>query len=238
MDGTFHIVPTNIAKGTYKGAKIRNTIVPVAFGVNKDGVILDGFMWRMLFKTKLIRRLGIHFNEKARPREDQLFNQAIACGADTVVVSDMPVYYYRINPSSVTASLNYSFNLEMECSAYKYFFEMSLNNMEKNRVKEEAIYSIYSNLFQTIYGIYLNCAKRYNFSNLRGQAHIADLYFPRKLLKKMCKVRKEGKISLTERVEYMCLNYGGNLCLLWLIKIGLLLKGVIRHEIKGINKEQ
>ncbi|MCD7836139.1 MAG: glycosyltransferase [Lachnospiraceae bacterium] len=223
-DGTNQLIPLNIPAGVYKDKDIRNTIIPVVFGPNKDGIILNGFMWRMIFRTKLARQLGIKFSEEAKPREDQLFNQTIACSAKTVVVCEFPVYYYRVNPNSVTALLVHSFDLKRECETLKYFYETSIKNMEGGKAEDAAVYSVYANFFRTIYAICLNCAKTDSFAKLKEDAQILESYFPRKLLDTACEIRKRGKMSGTEKIEHMCLSFGGIVCLLRVIKVGVLLR--------------
>lgn len=224
-DGKERFISLSIPGGIYKGKDIFDNIVPIAFGYNKAGIILDGFMWRMMFRTELVESIDNMFYEEAKPKEDQLFNQRISCFAKTVAVIDLPVYHYRCNPDSVTAKLSKNFDLKSECQRTKFHFEQSLKNMTEGNVEQYALYSIYSNLFQSIYVLCLNVAKTYAFSKLKVGADILTKYFPLELLKKMCAIRKDSAMSRLEKTVCFFLNKGNFCMLMWLIKISLKIKG-------------
>jgi glycosyltransferase involved in cell wall biosynthesis len=55
-----------------------------------------------LYRRDLIRKNGIRFREGLRLSEDTLFNLDYLSCIDRVVVTDLPVFFYRQNTSSVT----------------------------------------------------------------------------------------------------------------------------------------
>ncbi len=226
-DGTKKLVPLNIENGVYTGEKLINEIIPISFGYNTENVIIHGFMWRMLFKSELVKELNNKFFEEAKPKEDQLFNQLVACASKSVCVVDFPVYHYRVNEESVTAILQKKFNLESDCKNIKFHFEQSLKNAAEGDVEKLVEYNIYSNLFSSIYSLCLNSAKTKKNKELKHASNVILQHFSKDLLKKMCNFRKNGKKSTFEKVTEKCLKGGSVLMLLYIIKFGLKLKGRI-----------
>lgn len=226
-DGTKKLISLNVEKGVYTGEKLIEQIIPISFGYNTENVILKGFMWRMLFKSELVKLLDNKFFEEAKPREDELFNQRIACASKRVCVVDFPVYHYRINEESVTAKLQKNFNLESDCKNIKFHFEKSLMNAKEGKVEQLVECSVFLNLFSNIYALCLNCAKFKKFNQLENASNIILQYFSKDLLEKMGDCRKNSKMSLIEKVTEKCLKGGRVLALLYIIKFSLKLKGRI-----------
>ena len=67
------------------------------FGENYQGA-----PWGKLFAKKLLQEQNLFFCEGLHPYEDTLFNVCAAFRAARVVLMDCCVYFYRINPGSVT----------------------------------------------------------------------------------------------------------------------------------------
>lgn len=62
--------------------------------------------WARLYRGRVIREKNLRFHEGLRLSEDTLFNLDYLSCIDTVVVTDLPVLYYRHPPSSVTSVFN------------------------------------------------------------------------------------------------------------------------------------
>ena len=62
--------------------------------------------WAKLFLNDVIRKNAIQFHEDLRLSEDTLFHLEYLACIDRVVVSNLPVLYYRQNTSSVTRVFN------------------------------------------------------------------------------------------------------------------------------------
>ena len=58
--------------------------------------------WARLYRSSVIREKGIRFHEGMRVSEDMLFNLDYLSCIEQVVITDLPVLYYRCNTASVT----------------------------------------------------------------------------------------------------------------------------------------
>jgi glycosyltransferase EpsJ len=101
-DGREEIEPGALPPGVYGPGEIRTGLVDRLLGerMGKPGEVLNGFIWRFLFTTSLVRDQGISF--EGAYLEDELFLLEYFCGAKKLAMIGEPVYYYLQNPVSVT----------------------------------------------------------------------------------------------------------------------------------------
>ena len=98
-DGSKTIEPL-LPAGIYDAQGIREGIVYPLLGDRLTAPVFNGFIWRYLFSTKIIRTAHITF--EGAYLEDELFLMEYFCNAHKLAVTDQPLYRYFINPSSAT----------------------------------------------------------------------------------------------------------------------------------------
>lgn len=86
--------------GVYDQEGIREGIVYPLLGDRLSQPAFNGFIWRYLFSTKLIRDNHIEF--EGAYLEDELFLMEYFCCARKLIVTEQPLYRYFHNPSSAT----------------------------------------------------------------------------------------------------------------------------------------
>ncbi len=224
-DGAKTFMSVNITPGVYKENEVLENIVPAIFGYDKNGIIIHGFMWRMLFRAKIIYDIKSVFFEEAKPKEDQLFNQLVVSAAKNIMILDIPVYNYRINPNSVTEKLRQNFNLESTLKNAKFHFEKSKENMALSNLQESVESSIYINLFYTLYEICLNSAKYLRFSKVAASSDLIKKHFDKDILKTVAQIKKEQGISGLDKIIAFCYKTGNFSLLIFIIKVALKLRG-------------
>ena len=86
--------------GVYDEQGIREGIVYPLLGDRLTQPVFNGFIWRYLFSTKILRSARITF--EGAYLEDELFLMEYFCNAHKLAVTEEPLYRYFLNPSSAT----------------------------------------------------------------------------------------------------------------------------------------
>ena len=89
-----------LPQGIYDSTAILEGLVYPLVGDRVGAKVVNGFIWRYLYTTSLIRENGIVF--EGAYLEDELFLIEYFCKAKRLVVADAPLYCYLQNPTSVT----------------------------------------------------------------------------------------------------------------------------------------
>lgn len=84
----------------YDEQGIRKGIVLPLLGERLRQPVFNGFIWRFLYSTEIIRKVGITF--EGAYLEDELFLMEYFCNARRLAVTDQPLYRYLFNPASAT----------------------------------------------------------------------------------------------------------------------------------------
>ncbi len=84
--------------GVYDREAVRERIVYPLLGDRLQIPVFNGFIWRFLFSSKLLR--GISF--EGAYLEDELFLMEYFCIAKKLAVTEEPLYRYLMNPNSAT----------------------------------------------------------------------------------------------------------------------------------------
>ncbi len=86
--------------GVYSREQIRESIVCPLLGERLRVPVFNGFIWRFLFSTKILRNAAIRF--EGAYLEDEIFLMEYFCNAEKLVVTEEPLYRYLLNPNSAT----------------------------------------------------------------------------------------------------------------------------------------
>lgn len=86
--------------GVYDEQGIREGIVYPLLGDRLKAPVFNGFIWRYLFSTKILR--SAHMSFEGAYLEDELFLMEYFCNAKKLAVTEQPLYRYFLNPTSVT----------------------------------------------------------------------------------------------------------------------------------------
>lgn len=97
--------------GIYRD-NIKEVVLPQAFGSLKGKDRLHGFMWKHLYRKKLILESGISLIEDLKPWEDQIFNIDFLQHCHSVLVDNQVIYNYFAKSGSVTRSMIVDFDAE------------------------------------------------------------------------------------------------------------------------------
>ena len=89
-----------IATGLYDKEKIIESIYPILIE-NKTGKYFIPHLWAAVFKKELYQKYQVK-NVKIDIGEDNACNKCMIYHANSIYISDKALYYYRINPNSVT----------------------------------------------------------------------------------------------------------------------------------------
>jgi len=65
---------------------------------------INDVCWNKLYKTDIIKKLGLEF--RVRFYEDTPFTRAYSLNIKQAVIVSLPLYYYFINPSSITCTIS------------------------------------------------------------------------------------------------------------------------------------
>lgn len=89
------------AEAVYKMSldPVNNRLLPDFFEIKPVSLAA---CWARLYRGSVIREKGIRFHEGMRVSEDMLFNLDYLSGIEQVMITDLPVLYYRCNTASVT----------------------------------------------------------------------------------------------------------------------------------------
>lgn len=84
-----------------------------------------GVMWNKLYRREIIERHGVRCSEQLRWSEDFLFNLAYIRYAARFAALQTPVYYYRRNEQSVTASaMSIGNTLSTKVNLFPYYKQL------------------------------------------------------------------------------------------------------------------
>lgn len=86
--------------GVYLQQEIQKQLVVPLLGERLRQPVFNGFIWRYLYSTQIIRQAGLTF--EGAYLEDELFLLEYFCNARKLSVTEQPLYRYLINPSSAT----------------------------------------------------------------------------------------------------------------------------------------
>lgn len=86
--------------GVYEKQGILDSVVYPLLGDRLAQPVFNGFIWRFLYSTDIIRRVGITF--EGAYLEDELFLMEYFCNAERLAVTEQPLYHYLLNPASAT----------------------------------------------------------------------------------------------------------------------------------------
>ena len=98
-NGSSSIEPL-LPAGVYDAQGIREGIVYPLLGDRLKMPVLNGFIWRFLFSTHILRSTQITF--EGAYLEDEIFLMEYFCNAHRLAVTDQPLYRYLLNPTSAT----------------------------------------------------------------------------------------------------------------------------------------
>lgn len=107
-----YTIPTPFGKGLYMDDRIKQEILPQAFGFLKGRERLHGFMWKHIYRKDILLGANICLIEDLKPWEDQIFNIDMLQHCQRVFVDDVVLYNYFANTGSVTSSMINSFDAD------------------------------------------------------------------------------------------------------------------------------
>lgn len=93
-------VETVLPAGIYDRSGILEGIVYPLLGDRLAQPLFNGFIWRYLFSAEILRSANITF--EGAYLEDELFLMEYFCTAQTLAVTEEPLYRYFLNPASAT----------------------------------------------------------------------------------------------------------------------------------------
>ena len=132
--------------GLYEDDDIKRNILPNAFGPYKNKRELHGFMWKEIFRRRIVK--DICFDETLKPYEDQIFNLEAIARCNRVYIDDTPIYNYVVNPQSITASIKNSFDFVTEYNRIYHLYvekkRLATDNVHLCALSTDAMESIYS----------------------------------------------------------------------------------------------
>lgn len=91
---------TVLPEGEYDTLDIRGKIVYPLLGERLRQPVFNGFIWRYLYTSSIVRENGITFD--GAYLEDELFLMEYFCNAKRLAVTEKPLYRYLQNPASAT----------------------------------------------------------------------------------------------------------------------------------------
>ena len=108
--------------GLYKGESIK-TLLPQAFGFLMGKTRLHGFMWKQIYRRKILIDSDINLLEKLKPWEDQVFNIDMIRHCQSVYVDKQVLYNYIANDQSLTAHMIANFDADSFLSTLLELYE-------------------------------------------------------------------------------------------------------------------
>lgn len=91
---------TVLPEGEYDTLEIREKIVYPLLGERLRQPVFNGFIWRYLYTSSIVRENEITFD--GAYLEDELFLMEYFCNAKRLAVTEKPLYRYLQNPASAT----------------------------------------------------------------------------------------------------------------------------------------
>ncbi|MCK9155336.1 MAG: glycosyltransferase [Paludibacteraceae bacterium] len=73
-----------------------------------DSTVISGNLWLCFFRRDIIEQNSLHFNEKMKYAEDQLFLYSYLTFCERIKSSNLHLYYYYNRPGSAMNNMNYS----------------------------------------------------------------------------------------------------------------------------------
>ena len=86
--------------GIYRGDELREKVLYPLLGDRLCPPIFNGFIWRYLFDAAILRQHGIRF--EGAYLEDEVFLLEYFAHAESLAVTETPLYRYLMNPDSAT----------------------------------------------------------------------------------------------------------------------------------------
>ena len=86
--------------GVYGQCEIQERIVYPLLGDRLQPPLFNGFIWRYLFSSSILRSARVSF--EGAYLEDELFLMEYFCNSRKLAVTDVPLYRYFLNPDSAT----------------------------------------------------------------------------------------------------------------------------------------
>lgn len=163
--GNIKLKPLGIPAGTYDKTKVLEVVKRI-FGPGQNAPAINGFTWRMLYRRELIEKTNNTFFTEAKPKEDQIFNQVHALNCNCIEIIEYPVYNYIVNPDSVTAKLQSSFDYAYSIRRDLFLLDKSMENSKIYNVYDQVIQNIFSNLYEGIYFTLVNTSKAIRLSEV------------------------------------------------------------------------
>ena len=96
--------------GIYRTPQEIDTILLQAFGGIGEKIILNGFVWKHVYRRKVLIDNNIHFLQNIMPYEDEIFNVDVIKRCRSVLCDINPIYHYVVNTASITIMLVKNFD--------------------------------------------------------------------------------------------------------------------------------
>lgn len=126
------------------------------------------FVWRYLYRLKLIKENKILFNEKIFIGEDVVFNLEILCNSGRVVAISDILYYYTTNNFNSLMRCKFKPNLEKSLIE-QYERRMYLSTKYKLMDNEEYKNDLANYYINSIYRMLINNLKNSEISNFKDE---------------------------------------------------------------------
>lgn len=132
QDGPKRARPAALPEGVYGRQDILDGIVKPLIGERLDHGqgVLDGFVWRFLFRTDIIR--DNHLTFEGAYLEDELFLLEYFLHAEKLAVVDQPLYNYLWNPASATKRYMADY-----IRVFRRFMERKRAVVERSRLEDQ-----------------------------------------------------------------------------------------------------
>lgn len=144
----------SVAEGIYCDQGLQE-ISPLFFGDYKGMHRLNGFVWKNIYRKDIIIRNNICFIDDIKPAEEQIFNLEVFRGSKTIVIDDIILYYYVLNPLSITAQVNKDFSALDTCRRISCLHR----EYKKYLVSADEFETESNYMLSSFYKIVVNCAK-------------------------------------------------------------------------------
>lgn len=148
------MIKLSVAEGLYSDQRLQE-ISPLFFGDFNGMHRLNGFVWKNIYKRDVIIRNNIHFIDDTKPAEEQIFNLEAFRGSKSIVIDNTILYYYVVNPLSITFQVSKDFSVSENCKRIS-----SLHREYKKYLVSADEFETESNyMLSSLYKIAVNCAK-------------------------------------------------------------------------------
>ena len=209
--GWYTVIGENVRKndsfatdGIYDTKKIQK-MIPQFFGPSKGKKSVAGFMWKEFIRKSILDNLKIRFETDIKPYEDMLFNASLIPHIATLQIVNIPIYYYIVNPKSITADLISNFNLRERYDLQKRYF----SKMSAVSVNDTCMEHLFNNALNSFLSIASKAGKKYGI--LRGSRELKAVFSKEDVSKQIVNSRpweitqKIGKFLLKNRMYYFLL---------------------------------